>query len=700
MPEKHYLKVSLASKSKGRKLKNLRNKSLKALALSASILLPLTANAVERSEGQMPQELYKDYYVHLLINTLEFGRPVVTSCGGTLVNGEYVITAHHCVQAVDDHKVTIMQGLDSSNPDAIYEGVGYEVRAANTPLGVCRTREVAIEIYQNHVEDRYINELGRDVVDAHGPHIQPRDLPSCYEWAEGFNEPNNVNLFNDIAILKLDRVIPHQDAPVLAKTFDVDGEALAIGEEVVFYGRGVLADGTTPGVPQKASLYRESSRFWPVQFRETDELDSMGDWLRVEEPCSTDPEVMNDRNYHCLYLAHWAELYFNPTNSVTSGDSGSPLEHNGYVYGLVSGQSNWNQENTHRRSRFTSFSYLEEWLKEEIAGLAYPSKLVMDATQNATLDIAVQNFTNEVVMPDVYQGDVMTGLTITQACSSELAPFESCTVSLEVNAELLALEEDLEVVIPFTQSEQFVVTLQGPVEVPEVEDLGEGDSEADESEVDVTESEETETDVTESEESEVDVTESEETETDVTESEESEVDVTESEEAETDVTESEESEADVTESEEAETDVTESEETETDVTESEETETDVTESEESEADVTGSEETETDVTGSVESETDVTGSVESESDDSDTDTGNPGSGQVDQEADQSETDSTETDGSVTEEKETDVTETDQTETEQSEETEVTTPKSGKSGGSAGWLVLLALACLARYRQRS
>ncbi|MCA0935303.1 trypsin-like serine protease [Vibrio alginolyticus] len=620
-------------------MKNLRNKYLSAVVFPASILLPLSVNAVEVSEGEMPKEMYKDFFVQLQINTLVYGRPVVTACAGTLVGGEYIITAQHCVNNPDDFTMKIIQGHDTSAPDAVYENVSYEVRYSRNAMNDCRTRELAVDIYAEHVDGQYINELGRDVVNVIDNSDHPEFLDECFDWAEGYDENYSFNYSYDIAVLKLNQVIPHKDTAVLAKTFDADGEYLPIGEEVEFYGWGELSDGTTPSVPQKATLNRESSRFWPVYDRVTEELDSMGDWLRVETPCSTDPEVMNDVNYHCRYEATWAEMYFNPTNSVSFGDSGSPLVHNDKVYGVISGYSNWNQENTHRRSRIISFSYLEEWLKEEISGLAYPSKLVMDATQNATLDITVQNFTNDVVMPDDYEGDVMAGLAIAQACTAALAPFESCTVSLVVDAELLAIEEDLEVVIPFTDSEQFVVTLQGPVEVPEVTDPDVDESETDETETDGTDTDETDSDNTETD--------------------------------------------------------TDTEGSETDSTETDETETEGTGTEGSETDNTGTEGSETDTTETDESETDSSETDGSETDN--TDTGTPSTGETDQETDQTETDNTETDESDTTETDTGNTDTD---TETSEQDESRDSDSGKSGGSTGWFVLLVIAGLARFRARS
>ncbi|MEZ9928254.1 trypsin-like serine protease [Vibrio breoganii] len=383
------------------------------------------------------------------------------NCGGMLVGGKYLLTAHHCADGSYIPDLVIYQGIDRNNPDERY------VREAD--IVHSRTHEAGLEwntyrskIFNDEIWPRYESSFEGDKSDGQSAAYwldiferEPVYLESRPEDQKN-NPAHNAHNNSDFAMLVLNEPIPHHGGAILSPLVDLDtGERFFNpGEPFTFYGWGSTGYGgasdpiATALMQAEFELYRE----YPLtQARD-------GNYGGLRGPlCSAESDG-------CRFRAS-ARVDFIGIDTglgvpgVGPGDSGSPIIAGDYYYGSLFGADN-DPTGDAWIAAFSSIGWMMPSIARAIDGVIYPSDIGISLERGSDeaheIKIPVQNFTDTIMVldpvvvsggfePEEDSGVVYDDfLVVTEGCAGLLEPQQGCMVKLLLNRnQYLEFEEQV-----------------------------------------------------------------------------------------------------------------------------------------------------------------------------------------------------------------------------------------------------------------
>jgi hypothetical protein len=236
-------------------------------------------------------------------------------------------------------------------------------------------------------------------------------------------------------------------------SFDGESELLQIGDTFTFQGWGTLeSTGVTSNEMMEFDLSLDLMMHQPYEIIEVEgELNEWGGQLTLSKPCHSE-------SVECKYDPMYKNKYYNPLQSVSEGDSGTPLVKDGVVYGTVSAYSDGNQDGLRARSDIITYNTYMDWFVRSINELTYPTSLALDVYAGDDLSFDVQNFTASSVNVLLDSGEYMSDVFVYTDCDV-IASKEACNVTVSAPDLSLMPGEELVVNIQFTSEIFIPVTL-------------------------------------------------------------------------------------------------------------------------------------------------------------------------------------------------------------------------------------------------
>ncbi|ANO35625.1 hypothetical protein A6E01_20660 (plasmid) [Vibrio breoganii] len=380
------------------------------------------------------------------------------NCGGVLVGGKYLLTAHHCADGSYIPDLVIYQGINRNNPDETYVREAEVVHSRTHEAGF-EWNNYSSKLFNNEIWPRYESSFEGSVGDYNSAAywldifermpVYLESRPDSEKNSPAFNRHND----SDFAMLVLNEPIPHHGGAILSPLVDLDtGERfLNPGEPFTFYGWGTTAYGGASG-PAAATLMQaefELYREYPLtQARD-------GNYGGLRGPlCSAESDG-------CRFSAA-AKVDFIGIDTglgvpgVGSGDSGSPVIAGDYYYGSLFGADNDPTGDAWIAS-VSSIGWMMPTIARAIDDVIYPSDMgiALERGNDETheVSIPIQNFTDTVMVldpvevtggfePEYFEPeDGGEGIEITyedfvfvdQDCAGLLEPNQGCMVKLLLN---------------------------------------------------------------------------------------------------------------------------------------------------------------------------------------------------------------------------------------------------------------------------
>ncbi|WP_264877514.1 GlyGly-CTERM sorting domain-containing protein [Vibrio agarivorans] len=425
---------------------------MKKMQTVAVLAASLMSAGVMADEYRTPvaAEDYTDNVVHL---SIPVGSYSSNKCGGMLLGSKYIMTATHCTWRNNGEPITIKQGLSRSEPDASYERQVVEIKEAIYNREYVEYLKLYIDYYLNDVKGSILNEMGEDVVE---PEYVFKDFDT-YDAvvAQDPDDKLSSSIQRDLAILVLDEGVPYASSAVIKPNFEYGSEETLydIGESFTFRGWGTLGStGATSNVMMQFELELERMTHQPYMMVEVEgDQNSMGDQLRIPLPCKETADS-------CFYSPQYKNTFYNPLQSVTDGDSGTPLIKDGNVIGVVSTNSLENQDGLRARSDFVTFDSYMNWFVRTIDEVTYPTNLTLDVHTESDVTFDVQNFTASDVDSVLTSGEYVNGVFVYTDCGV-IESTSACSVEITAPDMTLMPGEELEVDIQLSSEIFIPVTL-------------------------------------------------------------------------------------------------------------------------------------------------------------------------------------------------------------------------------------------------
>ncbi|QIA65011.1 trypsin-like serine protease [Vibrio astriarenae] len=408
------------------------------LALAVALALPNTAWAVEYGVDATSDE-YNDFNVHIV-----FGN---SHCGATLLGGDYLITARHCIitDGSDRNDSTGMTGTIEIRQGLSYTGDKTTLTDFTTVLdGTNADIESAASQRMLYYADVILG-----------------DYPNAAQTALRYD--------GDLVVLKLQNTVQHYTGVAITPMRDITtGKSVFPADQAInFYGWGRDENGSNPATLQKAQL--KSFYGWgdvnEQLWQRVDEVDSFAyvsctDEHRAEQglDCEYKPE---DRAY----------FYGLGKQHVASGDSGTGLVYDNQLFGVARSVFGGSGEST-----FTHFSTIMPELTQAINKVVYPpvagAELEEGFDQTLLVKIPIQNLTSSDVLFTPTLSDDNSGMVDMDAfdCNSVIPSQEGCIIKLYFNYAQQVIDTEYNVTIDLTD------TIDIPVKFAVASDDSDGDN--------------------------------------------------------------------------------------------------------------------------------------------------------------------------------------------------------------------------------
>lgn len=387
----------------------------KFLAISVIAALSTQVHAV-RLGDDVNESDYRDYIVRFQVADTSDN---ISSCGGLLVGGEYIITAGHCVG--DYHyngtNIEYLYFVDNGadNTITISQGVNYNDDISS------RSYQVVDFINLNQV---------RDTAYAEGNAVKVANAASGFDWSihdARYTNTYTLGAFHyDIALLKLNTKVDQQFHAAITPAYDSISNSFNVAAEDTFTFRGWGRDENN----QVPSKMQETEITWGS---------TNATWLNntsyIPNMPRINPNIAECANAGdlCTYgMMDYARFFPNTIGGTPSrGDSGTPLEiAPNKVVALAK------SEHTAGLPEYVDFTHYGWYLPSLVAQidkLAAPTKVdfsfAKSATDNQSHTFAIQNLStiSESIAP-LLTGD--TERFEVAGCNQTLASMESCEITV------------------------------------------------------------------------------------------------------------------------------------------------------------------------------------------------------------------------------------------------------------------------------
>lgn len=373
---------------------------------------------------------YRDYHVAIEL-------PQGTTCGGTLINGKWILTAKHCTPLWPDNdlpldsEIRVHQGIGFYDPDElVFEGIAlnyYELGPED----------------QHELRTNFIKDVSDTITDS------LINLDELTFYTESSFVPDGY-LEDDLALIELSSTIPQKDIAVLsiAEAFSENFAPnswsefeqslhFELGKVVTFMGWGIDYENNNqkPDQLKKVELKLTRQEFYiecsTTSYNETMERLTLPtcDWTEHENEFTPTSASVRTYGYGAFRTHGLLEL-----TGTAPGDSGSPLTSDkDELYGVVS-RGTWQPDGDSYRSSFASIQWYTNWIAEQIESLTAPTALFSiyekPGFYSASHIVRIQNLstTDQLVNP-ILTDDSFFNL-VEHNCPNMLEPFEVCAVEI------------------------------------------------------------------------------------------------------------------------------------------------------------------------------------------------------------------------------------------------------------------------------
>lgn len=406
--------------------KQMKLKALGFLSLVVSLPALAASGGTDVSESD-----YNDSLVHIVVNDSTF-------CGGTLINGNWILTAKHCTPLYfdsDDNEgtVKVYQGTKTLS-NLVYDGDA---------------------VFYSDIDD---NDVLEDAEAYYEDNVEEKLTSIEYSYSKG-SESGTPGLYyqtksmtNDIALINISSSIAYKSTAELVKfdnySSDEVPESLAaensiqnyqIGTSFTYRGWGKTSDEEDfPETMQEINLILKDSvvnvecSYWFTYDDESSISQDCGD-----TSLESDESVKYGISYTRVKVAGSVVMSGeNSEEGAQSGDSGTGLfDDDGALVGLIyevysdsEGYSN----------NIVTFDFYLDWIASKVSSLNAPKLLELSESSSGTyapdFTYKIQNLSLSVAPIAPYIDNTEFFYISEDNCPSTLDVGESCELSISSNS--------------------------------------------------------------------------------------------------------------------------------------------------------------------------------------------------------------------------------------------------------------------------
>ncbi|MDA9557153.1 trypsin-like serine protease [Vibrio sp.] len=406
------------------------NALFSVVTVTTPIFISHSALAIAHGEDVSPND-YQDFIVRIEVSDVN-GHDI--TCGATLIGGDYILTAGHCVGTSDragpnstrqyqwdidygaDNTIKVFQGIQNNDNPRMVETT-YEIVSIfdNTywpgEEGFELIKESIIEEF-GVVRAQYPDALSINRIDNSLTEEEYRQ-----EYDQDFTDEATRFGQRDVALLKLSTPVSQETHAALSSGYDVDAQEVIADQNFTFRGWGNGSSGSRPEVMQEMTFNVQ-----PIGW------DIFNTFFGRAMSYSTD-------NNECEM---WCTFHYEDTFKLKSdvfytvglsGDSGSPLVQGNTVMGIIN-STDYSSINT-----FTRFSQYMGLFGTHIDQVVAPKQLYISHEEkaNATkrFDIKVQNLSlrEQSISPE----SLVDYVTVSGCEDVMLPPEAACDLVVDVD---------------------------------------------------------------------------------------------------------------------------------------------------------------------------------------------------------------------------------------------------------------------------
>jgi hypothetical protein len=378
---------------------------MKIRLLALTLFFAGSANAIV-SGTDVSESNYQDFVVRLNVNG--------NGCAGSLVGGDYIVTARHCIMPISGANAGTLYG----NSVTVSQGV-----KLSTALTYTRTFTYLTSASFDTEKETVASDIYDNVV-----------VPSYPLGGAGYNGTDYVD---DVVILKLSSPISHTTGALLSPVYDYDTDTTLLPKNtsLTFRGWGYTDEANTT----LADTMQQSPMELFFDYIEADDdsinLDSTYGYLSAScVDMAFSGCQWHDKDYTIIYST--GAGYTKP------GDSGSPIVYNNKIFGVLSKTNEIYQH----QSQMSDFTLLMGVFANYFDKILYPyapgKHITKGSTNNYTITIPVQNFTSNAVLFTPVLNDSTGYFTLDASdCDGTIASKQSCIMTVEFNSNNLSVME-------------------------------------------------------------------------------------------------------------------------------------------------------------------------------------------------------------------------------------------------------------------
>ncbi|ENM3732411.1 trypsin-like serine protease [Vibrio cholerae] len=375
---------------------------MRQLGLLLATVMCSTASYAVVNGSPVSQSEYQDFMVQ--INTS------IGACSGSLIGGEYLLTARHCIMPISGSNAGVIPSYSLS----IKQGV-----TKSTALNYDRTFSVATTFTSvNASADK--DALAADIYS---------DVVANYPLNGGANLITWPYV-SDLVILKLNSPIPHTTGGILAPIYNptTDETLLPKNTDFVFRGWGAVDEAES----QLADTMQKSTARLFVDYKDGVKPDDLFDvtYGYFKSAC-TDAVAAG-----CMwYQKDHTDFFSTSTGRPTVGDSGSPIFHNNRIFGVLS-KSNINYVHQHQMADLTLLMDAFVPYFNKVLYPYSPGKHIKSGdTTTYSIAVPVQNMTPNAILFTPVLND-STGLFTADMtdCDRLVESKDGCVINVTFNA--------------------------------------------------------------------------------------------------------------------------------------------------------------------------------------------------------------------------------------------------------------------------
>ncbi|EGS66698.1 trypsin-like serine protease [Vibrio cholerae] len=376
---------------------------MRQFGLLLATVMCSTASYAVVNGSPVTQSEYQDYVV-------SFSNAHTANCSGTLLGGEYLLTARHCIMPISGAN----SGVIPSYSLSIKQGV-----TKSTALSYERTFTMASSFSSvNASADK--DALAADIYN---------DVVANYPLNGGANLITWPYV-SDLVILKLNSPIPHTTGGILAPIYNptTDATLLPKNTNFVFRGWGYVDEAES----QLADTMQKTTARLFVDYKDgVNSVDLFDVRYGFYKTACTDAVAAECQWYQKDYTV----FYSTATGRPTVGDSGSPVIHNNRIFGVLS-KSNINYVHQHQMADLTLLMDAFVPYFNKVLYPYSPGKHIKSGdTTTYSIAVPVQNMTPNAILFTPVLND-STGLFTADMtdCDRLVESKDGCVINVTFNA--------------------------------------------------------------------------------------------------------------------------------------------------------------------------------------------------------------------------------------------------------------------------